>query len=136
MFEFNAKYKLTEELNFNWSYTYLTALDDETDERLTRRPRHLLQLSADYQITDALFASLQGIGYFDREEAIFPPPSFARQQVDQEDFFVVNLITDYELDERITLFARVENLLDENYESVLGFPALGLAGYIGARLTF
>ena len=129
--EIDAKYSPLSDLSIGLSYTYLVALNDETDERLVRRPRHLLQLSADYQITDAWFAGLQGIGYFDRKDI---DASF--NTVDHEDFFVVNLITDYKLDERITLFARIENLLDEDYESVLGYPALGLAGYIGARLSF
>ena len=128
--EWITDYAPVEKLNLSCTYTYLVAVNDDTDERLPRRPRHLLQLSAGYQITDALFAGLQGIGYFDRKDVD------GLNTVEHEDFFVVNLITDYELDERITLFARIENLLDEDYESVLGFPALGLAGYIGARLTF
>ena len=135
--EFNAQYNPLESLSLGIGYTYLTALDNGMDQRLLRRPRHILQLSTNYQITEKLHFGIQGIGYFGREDAIFgPAPDFSRIQVDQEDYFVINALTNYKITDRLNLFARVENLLDEDYESVLGFPALGRAGYIGARLGF
>ncbi len=36
----------------------------------------------------------------------------------------------------IQLFARVENLLDEDYEDVLGFNTAGTSGYLGVRVGF
>ncbi len=128
--EFTIGYNPVESIYLSCAYTYLVAIDDDRDERLLRRPRHILQLSADYEITDALFLGIQGLGYFDRKDI----DGFST--VDHEDYFVINLLTDYELNECVTLFARIENLLDENYESVLGYPALGRTGYMGARLSF
>lgn len=129
--EFSVNYTVFPQLDLGGAYTYLVAKNDDTDERLLRRPRHLLQLSADYQVTDALFAGIQGIGYFDRKDI---DASFSA--VDHEDYFVVNLLTDYQFNERFALFARIENLLDEEYAVVLGYPALGRTGSIGARLEF
>ena len=36
----------------------------------------------------------------------------------------------------IQLFARVENLFDEDYEDVLGFNTAGTSGYLGIRVGF
>jgi outer membrane cobalamin receptor len=36
----------------------------------------------------------------------------------------------------VSVFARVENLLDEEYEEAYGFPALGRVLWGGARVRF
>jgi vitamin B12 transporter len=130
--EVSAAYALTQKLDLSVGYTYLTATNDDDDIRLVRRPRHMLQLSADYQFTDTLRAGIQSVGYFDRED--IDAVSYA--QIDQEDSFVVNLVADWQVTDQLTVFARAENLLDESYEPANGYPALGATGYIGARLSF
>lgn len=131
--EFSLDYRQTDKLDLGLAYTYLTAVDDESDDRLVRRPRHTLQLSADYRFTDSFRAGIRGTGYFDREDFQIAAPF---EQVDSEDYFVVQLVADWEIDKNWSVFARVENLLDEEYEPTIGFPALGRAGYIGARFEF
>tara|TARA_B110001469_G_C9635675_1_gene318721 strand:+ start:445 stop:2391 length:1947 start_codon:yes stop_codon:yes gene_type:complete len=130
--EFAATYALCEKLDLAAAYTYLTATDDDTDTRLARRPRHTVQLSASYSFTEALSAGILGVGHFDRED--IDPVTF--DPIDHEDFFVVRLVADWEIDAHWTVFARVENLLDESYAPAAGFPALGRTGYIGARFAF
>ena len=131
--EFSSGYSITEKLDIATSYTYLTATDDDEDKRLVRRPRHMLQLSANYRFTDALNAGVQGVGYFDREDI---EESFPYGQIDADDYFVVNLVADWKLTDQFTVFARAENLLDESYEPANGYPALGATGYVGARYNF
>ncbi len=131
-FEFATSYAATAKLELSLGYTYLTAVDEDADTRLLRRPRHLLQLGADYQFTDALHAGIQAVGHFDRED--IDPMNY--MQGDHEDFFVVRLVADWAINENVTVFARVENLLDEAYAPAAGYPALGRAGYIGARYRF
>jgi len=36
----------------------------------------------------------------------------------------------------VEVFARVQNLLNEGYAEVRGFPALGINGLLGLRATF
>ena len=128
--EFAVNYEPLERLSLSCNYAYLVAINDDTGERLLRRPRHAVQLNVDYQLTNAIFASVRGNGYFDRKDI----EDFS--VVDHEDYFIVDMLTDYKVTEQLNLFARVENLLDETYDSVLGFPALGRTGYIGARFSF
>jgi vitamin B12 transporter len=48
----------------------------------------------------------------------------------------VDLSGRYQLSNRVELYARVENLLDEQYQQILGYGTPGLSGSIGARLQF
>jgi len=131
--EFKLDYQHTDSLGFSVGYTYLTAYDESAEQRLLRRPRHTLQLSTTYQFTDALRAGLHGVGYFDREDSQITAP-FGRTE--HEDQFVVRLVVDWDIDANWTIFARAENLLDEEYAPTVGFPALGRTGYIGVKYRF
>jgi vitamin B12 transporter len=53
-----------------------------------------------------------------------------------EDFFIADLVVEWQVSDSWRLFGRAENLFDESYESTFGYPALGRAGYIGARYAF
>lgn len=146
--EFQLQYTGIEDLEFSLGYTYLTAVADYQDNprtefvfgspdaaqdiRLARRARHMLQASAVYQFTDTLAGGVQALGHFDRED--IDPTTFVL--VNADDYIVVNLVADWKLNEAWSLYARVENLLDEEYSPAAGFPALGRAGYIGARFEF
>ena len=125
--ELGVDYTATSKVNLGLGYTYLTAENEETGQRLLRRARHTLQLSADYFIADYLSLGAIGTGYFDSEEV---------GNVDHEDSFVVDLVANWDVNDRWSIFARAENVLDEEYESVAGYPSLGRTGYIGARLSF
>jgi vitamin B12 transporter len=53
-----------------------------------------------------------------------------------DDYAIVRLFTDYQISEEIKLFGRIENLMDEGYEEVDGYPALGRAVYAGLGFSF
>ena len=52
-----------------------------------------------------------------------------RQRLDP--YGVVNLSVEYTLRDEILLRTRIDNLLDTDYEEVLGFGTAGLSGYVG-----
>lgn len=60
------------------------------------------------------------------------PVSFAT--VTAGDYLVVNLSGSVRVGGPVELFARVDNLLDEEYQEVLGFNAPGLGAYAGLRI--
>jgi vitamin B12 transporter len=53
-----------------------------------------------------------------------------------EEYTLVNLGAHYRLSDKTQLYARVENLLDEDYEEVYTFQTAGRAGYAGVRVIF
>ena len=56
--------------------------------------------------------------------------------IDGEDYNVVRVFGHWALSERLTLRARVENLFDERYEDVNGYPALGVGAFAGVEWRF
>jgi vitamin B12 transporter len=48
----------------------------------------------------------------------------------------VDLSASYQVQDNIELFARVENLLDEDYQQIFGYGTPELSGYVGARYQF
>ena len=68
------------------------------------------------------------------ERADIDPITFSITQADH--YLVFNLAASYTISTSVELFARIENLLDEEYEEVLGFGTAGFSTYGGVRLTF
>ncbi len=66
-----------------------------------------------------------------REELNFGAANF-----DIEDYAFVNIAAEYEVRENISIVGRINNLTDEKYSEVFGFPALGRGAYGGVRLSF
>ena len=66
-----------------------------------------------------------------REELNFGGPNF-----DIEDYSFANFAAEYAINSHLTIFGRVDNLTNESYAEVFGFPALGRAAYGGIRVSF
>lgn len=62
--------------------------------------------------------------------------NFGGPNFDIEDYALVNVATEYEINSRFSIFGRIDNLADEQYAEVFGFPALGRAAYGGFRVRF
>jgi vitamin B12 transporter len=56
--------------------------------------------------------------------------------INGEDFTVVRLYGSWQMSAQLALKVRVENLLDERYEEVNGYPALGVGGFTGVEYRF
>jgi vitamin B12 transporter len=120
------------------SYTYLDAEKTSSTDisqlqgaRLPRRPRNEVYISASYLWWKRLRTTAEAKFVNAREELNFGGPNF-----DIEDYSFVNFAAEYEVNPQISLFGRIDNLTNEHYAEVFGFPALGRAGYGGIKLHF
>lgn len=126
-------------LTLSAQYSYLDA--DEPDGlggrlREIRRPRHEAALSLQYVPDETLSLALD-IDYTGQStDFFFDPNTFAREVVALDDYFLVRLAGSYAVSDRVAITARVENLLDADYEDILGFNTPGAAAYGGLRVTF
>lgn len=135
-FSFNAM--LTDQLDLTGAYTYIHATEaDRTtgiQVREIRRPRNIASLNGNYRFYNERANVNLGIDYHgeqtDRNFGTFPATV-----VSLDDYILVNLAGQYELDSRFTLFGRIENLLDEDYRDVFGFNTPGIAAYAGIRVN-
>ena len=120
-------------LLFSASYTYLDAENTSAADitqlpgaRLPRRPRNEVYLSASYLWCGKLRTTAEAKFVNAREELNFGGPNF-----DIEDYSFVNFAAEYAFNAHFTVFGRVNNLTNEQYAEVFGFPALGRAAYGG-----
>ena len=101
-------------------------------QRLLRRPEHEffaeLIWSPYYRVETVL--SLQYVG----ERFDIDANSFARFKA--KSYLLVNLSGSFEITGSVTLFGRIENLADKQYEDVAGFNTAGLSGYGGIKADF
>jgi vitamin B12 transporter len=109
------------------AYTYTDALQP-SGVRISRVPRHLLNVSLDGNITERVTGSLAM-----RHVAGFRDGFPAR---DMPDFTVVDAQFGYELSDATELTLRADNLFDEEYQEIDGYGTSGRALYVGIRAKF
>src|SRR5438874_891257 len=126
------------DLVFTASYTYLDAEKTSSKDisqlqgaRLPRRPRNELYVSGSYLWWKRLRTVVEAKWVNAREELNFGGPNF-----DIEDYSFVNIAAEYQVNPHLSLFGRIDNLTNEHYSEVFGFPALGRAAYGGMKLRF
>jgi vitamin B12 transporter len=125
---------LTDELKVRADYTWTATRDKTTDLGLLRRPAHKVSVSTVWTPLEGLSLSstvLYVSSWVDvsRDTAVFIP------RLDAPAYTVVNLAANYRANEHVTIFARIDNLLDCHYENPVGFeqPRFGIFG--GVTLT-
>ena len=113
------------------SFSYLDAVNSNTSERLLRRPRIL----GDLVIKHASDMHTLGLGLKYLHDVMdIDGANFAR--ISGDDYAILRLFGDYQITDAIKLVGRIENLMDEDYEEVDGYPALGRAIYAGFGFSF
>ncbi len=126
-------YKPWETLTLRADYTYTMANDDVTHTELLRRPKHKVSLDGKWQATDALSLSATlvytgkwaDINRSGSESGLFATP-----------YTLVNLAGSYDLGHGVSLFARINNLLDRHYQDPIGFQHQGLGVFGGMKVAF
>ena len=132
--EFEGELRLAEGLVAGAAYTLLDAEDrtagsaSEGNE-LSRRPEHALTVHADWQAIESLSfgADLRVVSdSFDDAGNMVPLDGHA----------VLTLRGEWDALDHVTLFGRVENLWDENYQTAAGYATPGRGAHVGARARF
>lgn len=113
-------------------YTLLEAENLSVHTRLLRRPRHRFTADAWHRFGAGFSAGAGVTGAAQREDV------HARtfRVIDGEDYGAVRVYAEWQATPRLAVKARVENLLNERYEEVHGYPAPGLGAYGGIAWKF
>ncbi len=121
------------------SYTWLDAVstsnanvDLPEGSRLLRQPRNEFFASLGVRPYKGLSVSMEVKEVNARED--IDPRTFAR--VDARDYHFLRLLADYAITERVHVYGRIDNLTDEHYQEVFGYPALGRGFFGGAAVHF
>jgi len=127
--EATAVLRPTANLDLRVGYTFTNHEDTTTGADLARRPRHHYSASANYRFMDSANVNLSvirvGRRYDDAANANELAP-----------YIRVDLASSYDVTEHFQVFARVENLFDEEYEEAKDFGVPGRYALAGLRLTF
>jgi vitamin B12 transporter len=130
-----------EGLTLSASYTYLD-VDADTDAGLVRRPEHTAALGAVYSFlgdraeigVDVLLVGEAKDLDFSDPAANAPP--FVAPLVTLDAYTVIDLSARYAITDTVEVFGSVKNLLDEDYNQVLGYAEQPLTGFLGLRARF
>ncbi len=146
-----AAWQVNKYISLRADYTYTVAKADSqpiscppcAGQQLLRRPKNKASLTADWQVSDRLSFSgtLLYVGsWWDvtRQGFITPASPFfaAPLYVKAPGFTTVNLAANYLLRDDVTLFGKIDNLLNKQYEDPLGFMRPGFGIYGGVKVTF
>lgn len=124
-FEIDGRYRFTEWFDAAISYANIDAKDGAGDN-LIRVPEHsgdlILSFNPDGRVGGTLLVKYNG----EEQDPNGVVPSWTR----------IDLAGRYSLSDSVEVYARIENLLDEQYQQIIGFGTPGLSGHVGARLSF
>ncbi|SDK27725.1 vitamin B12 transporter [Aliiruegeria lutimaris] len=134
--ELSADYTFGNGFTLGGDFTWLDATDPDGGIEV-RRPERELALRASYLLPNdqtLLGADLRHVsGLWDFD---YTTPSFGEDRVKLDDFTVVNVTAQHRFNDRVTLTARIDNLLDEEYEEIYGYAAPGRKFYAGLKASF
>jgi len=123
--EVHGQYLFAERIEASLSYSYIDAKDGAGDT-LPRIPKHSgdveLRFNPGRRLSGTLLIRYNG----EEQDPNGVVDSWTR----------VDLSGRYAISESLELYARIENLLDEQYQQVLGYGTPGVSGFVGAKLGF
>ncbi len=130
--ELAAKLDLPGPFKARVAYTYLDADNLTEHSRLLRRPRNSGSLDLWREFGGGFSAGGGLVFASDRMDV--DAATFAT--IKGEDYTVARLYGAWQATPRVTLKARIENLLDEKYEEVNGYPQPGFGAFGGVEWKF
>lgn len=130
--ESTAQWNITPYLTLSGAYTYTEAKDKTTDKWLTRRPKHIARLGADYSLNDQLELTLR---------ARYQSDEFGDSANLQKspEWFSVDSQIDYQINPYISAFMGINNIFNEQRDfntSVDYRPIEGRYTYTGLRFNW
>jgi vitamin B12 transporter len=116
-------------LTFAANYTLVDAENRDNGLVLARRPRNSINVSVDYDWAFGLKtgATISHVG------SSFDNTSNSRSV---EGYVLVDLRAAMPVTDNIEVYGRIENLFDEEYETIFRFGTPGRSAFAGVRLSY
>ena len=130
--ELSARTTVLTAIEIRASFTYLEAHNLTANTRLLRRPRQSGRIDVGHDFGAGVSAGA-GLNFAAHRRDV-NAKTYA--PIDQEDYTVTRLYAAWQLQPQLTLKLRFENLLNEKYEEVNGYPALGFGAFGGVEWKF
>jgi vitamin B12 transporter len=119
-------------LTVKGAYTYINSRQPNGMLEL-RRPKHIASLNINHAFDHGRANVNLGINYNGRQE----DTDFGTgMRVTLDNYTLVKLVGSYAVTPAVTVYGRVENLLDQSYEQVFSQRSPGIAAYAGLKVNF
>ena len=132
--EVEAQYAPSAHLTVWVAYTYTDAKQPDGQSEV-RRPRHVGSAAITYALPGASGAITLAVDHNGRQEDL-DFRSFTSARVTLRDYTLVRLAGQYAITRNMSLTARVENLLDQDYEEVFSYRPSARSFYAGVQARF
>ena len=128
--ELSGQVALNDMIDLTGAYTWTKTRAADGSE-LGRHAEHVIVLGVDAQITD-MFSAGATVQHFG---GVVPAASDAGSPL-VGDYTLVGVTAAYDLGNDVALSLRIENLLDEDYETAGGYNTAGRSAYLGLSASF
>ena len=133
--EVSLNARLAEHFSLDAAYAYLDAEENGVEE--VRRPKQIASAALTWEAPgDTASATLVVRYNGETPDVAFTDPSFVPVRVQLDDYTLVNFNARVKLTDQLSAFARVENLLGEEYEQVFSFVSPGRSAIVGVEARF
>lgn len=130
--EFTGNYNITKAWSLNANFTY-TKVPNDLDLRI---PELKINAKLNYKLGEGTVFSLAYQFNDDRNDLVFNNATFENDTVILESYSLLDFYVSHSLiNEKLTLFANVNNILNEDYQELYGYSTLGRNVSIGLNLT-
>jgi vitamin B12 transporter len=135
--EFEVSIRPTKDLSFSGQYTY-TRTEDANGIKLIRRPKHVASLrSTIVALNGDLEVNLGGAYHGKQDDTAFQAVlPFGSQTVTLDSYILADANVNYKLTDSVSIFGRLQNILNERYENVFGTANPGFGAFMGLRVQF
>jgi vitamin B12 transporter len=126
--ELSSNMRLSNTINLNANYTYTTS--ETGNVQAVRVPKHDLVLQVESQVSEK-FSSLASLRVArDIEDTVWP------SNVKMPNYEVLDLSFTYDINRKSSAYLQVQNVADENYETIKGYNTGGRQFFAGIRASF
>lgn len=131
-FEFVGNYKFSKSFSVNANATY-TKVDEDLNLRI---PELKINTRLDYQVCDATLLSLSYQFNDERNDTFFNNDTFMSDTIVLDSFNILDFYVSHKLlNNKMTVFANVSNILNEEYQELFGFTTRGRNVTLGFTLN-
>jgi vitamin B12 transporter len=131
--EIFSNVSIIEPFTLSVNYTYNEAKDESSDDLLLRRARNRVNVSLRYELPGRGEVAA-AVTYTGKRRDIFTDPgTFITERITIGGYTIVGVSATYRLRDDLSVFSRVDNLLDREYEEAKGFGTPGISAYVGLR---
>ena len=138
-FELMLDGKLSSIFSFSANYTYIDSTEDDgtgTQVDELRRPKHIASLSLNAEISDRLNINVNLNHTSKSLDVFYPPWPSPNERVELKSYTLARIAAEYKINDIVSLYGRVENAFNENYENVYGYGTPDRSVYVGLRANF